>query len=130
VGIAWVAVRSLRPVGPGNVFEATLVPGGITREGGEIQTITIPAGTDTLRLRLVLPREEYQEYEINLLDSADNCLLQRDHLTASSVSGQKFLNLDISSTLIKRDTYQIKLSARTSGPYEPVATYNFRINHT
>ena len=37
--------------GPGKVFEATLVPGGVVREGGEIQTISLAAGKFLCRLR-------------------------------------------------------------------------------
>ncbi|HXI23846.1 MAG TPA: hypothetical protein VNG71_08215 [Pyrinomonadaceae bacterium] len=127
VGIAWVALRSSRPAGPGNVFEATLVPGGITREGGAIQTISIPPGADTVRLRLILPPDQYQDYGIQLLASDGTSLRTLEGLKSAEASGQKSLQVDIPAQLLRRDTYKLKLSGSTSGSYEKIASYNFRV---
>jgi hypothetical protein len=126
-GLAWTALKSFRPTGPGRVFEATLAPGGVTREGGgEIQTITIPSGTDTLRLQLILPREQYQVYQIDLRSQGIS-MWTSDQLTATEVSGRRFLRMDIPATNLRRDGYQIKLSARSTGAFEEITSYNFRI---
>ena len=128
-GLAWIAFKSFRPTGPGRVFEATLVPGGITREGGEIQTITIPPGTDTLRVRLILPTEPYGDYKIELLSSDRSPVMTRDRLTATEASGSKSLFFDVRATALKRDTYRLKVSGRSVGPYEELASYNFKISN-
>ena len=125
--IAWVALRSSHPIGPGNVFEATLVPGGVVREGGEIQTISLAAGTDTVRLRLILPAEEYSNYKVVLVDSNRSLTVTRDQLTPTDTSGKKSLFIDIPGTTLRPDTYQLTLSARSTGAYEEIASYNFRI---
>lgn len=127
-GIAWVALHSSRPVGPGNVFEATLVPGGVTREGGEIQTIKLPPGTDTLRLQLMLPTDQSSEYRVDLIASDGTLILTRSHLTAAETAGKKFLHVDIPALVFKRDTYRMKLSARSQGPYQNITSYIFEIN--
>ena len=126
-GLAWMSLRSLRPAGPGNVFEATLVPGGVVREGGEIQTISLAAGTDTLRLRLILPSEPYPDYKAVLVDSNDTFTVTRDQLTPTDTSGKKMLLFEIPATTLRPDTYRLRLSARSTGAYEEIATYNFRI---
>jgi hypothetical protein len=127
VGIAWLALRSSRPRGPGNVFEATLVPGGVVREGGEIQTISIPPGADTVRLKLILPPDQYQDYGIELLASDGTSLRTLESLKSVQASGQKSLQVDVPAKLFRRDTYKLKLSGRTSGSSEEIASYNFRI---
>jgi hypothetical protein len=127
VGIAWVALRSLRPGGPGNVFEATLVPGGIPREGGGIQTISIRPGADTVRLRLILPPEQYQDYGIELLTSDGTSLRTQDNLKSAEAPGQKSLQVDVPARLLKRDTYKLVLSGRTTGSYDKIESYNFRV---
>jgi len=127
VGIAWMALRSSRPAGPGKVFEATLVPGGVVREGGEIQTISLAAGTDTLRLRLILPSEQYPNYKTVLVDSNGTSAVTRDDLTPIDTFGKKSLLFDIPATTLRPDTYRLRLSARATGAYEEIASYNFRI---
>lgn len=126
-GLAWLSLRGLRPAAPGNVFEATLVPGGVVREGGEIQTISLAAGTDTLRLRLMLPAEEYSNYKVVLVDSNRTITVTRDHLTPADTSGKKSLLIDIPATTLRPDTYQLTLSARSTGAYEEITSYNFRL---
>lgn len=127
-GLAWIALKSFRPTGPGRVFEATLVPGGITREGGEIQTITVPAGTDTLRLRLILPVEPYREYKVELIASDGSLVLMRDRLTPTDALDSKSLFVDVPATALKRDNYRIKLGGTSAGAAdENIASFSFRI---
>ena len=126
-GLAWIAFKGFRPSGPGRVFEATLVPGGLTREGsGEIQTITIPPGMDSLRVRLILPVEHYEDYKIELLSSDSSSVLTRDQLKSTEESGKNVLFVDVPANL-RRDTYRLKLSARSTGAYEEITSYTFRI---
>lgn len=127
-GGGWIVVKNLRPANPEQVFEATLVPGGISREGGAIQTIKIPAGMDTLRLHLTLPAEQYSSYQIELIASDGHSVLTRDQLAATETPGKKTLNMDIPTNRLRSDSYRLKLSARSTEAYESVATYNFRIS--
>jgi hypothetical protein len=128
--VSWMAIRTLRPTGPGNVFEATLIPGGVTREGGgEIQTITIPAGTDTVRLQLLLPVNQLSEYKAELIDGNGDSVMTRSQLTATESAGKKTLVVDIPARSLRRDTYRLKLSGRSAGAYEDIASYNFRTSN-
>ena len=126
-GGGWLVVRNLRPANPGQIFEATLIPGGISREGGAIQTVTIPSGTDTVRLQLTLPAEQYSWYRIELIGSDGTSVLTREQLTPTDNAGKKLLRLDIRATTLRPDTYRLKLNGRSQGPYEEIASYNFRV---
>jgi hypothetical protein len=128
-GLGWIAFKSFRPTGPGRVFEATLVPGGVTREGGEIQSITLPTGTDTLRVRLILPTEHYEDYKVELLSSDSSSVLTREHLTITEASGNKSLFFDVQARALRRDTYRLKLSGRSAGSYEELTSYNFKLSN-
>jgi hypothetical protein len=123
-GLAWMLIP--RPAGPAKVFEATLTPGGLTREGGELQTISIPPGPNTLRVRLILPAGQYEDYKIELFSSNNSPVLTRDQLNSTEEAGKKVLYVDITANL-RRDTYKLKLSARSAGAYEGIASYNFQI---
>jgi hypothetical protein len=127
-GLGWMALRSVRPTGPGNVFEVALLPGGISRDGGQMQTISIPPGTNTLRLHLALPAEQYRDYKIDLLASDSSLAFNRDNLAPHSAnSAETSLVVDIPANRIRPDSYRLKLSGRSTGAYEGIATYNFRV---
>jgi hypothetical protein len=126
-GLAWITIQSLRPAGQERVFEATLVPGDVLREGGEIQTISIAQGSDTVRLKLILSDNSSQDYQINVLASDGSSVLLRDRLISKEEAGRKSLSVDIPTKTLKPDTYRIKLSGRSSGAYEEIASYTFRV---
>ena len=126
-GLAWVTIQSLGPAGRGRVFEATLVPGDVLREGGETQTISIGQGSDIVRLKLILSDNQSQDYQVNVLASDGSSVLLRDQLISKEDTGRKSLSVDIPAKTLKPDTYRIKLGGRTSGPYEELASYTFRV---
>jgi hypothetical protein len=125
-GVSWLAIKTWQPSGPGKVFEATLAPGGVVREGGEVPAISIPAGTDTLRLNLLLPDNDDQDFKVELRGSDSKTIWTKDHLSPITTAGKKSLRIDVSTHLVQRDTYRIKLSSRSSGAYEESASYTFR----
>lgn len=130
-GFSWIVIRGLRPGGPGRVFEATLTPSEVLREGGgSIQTISIPPGTDTLRLDLILSDDHSQDYQVNLVASDGSSVWTRDHLTSKESGGRKVLSVDVPAKDLKPDTYRIKLSGRSSGSYEEIEGYSFRVKQS
>lgn len=127
-GVSWIVIRGLRSAGPGRVFEATLTPSEVLREGGgAIQTISIPSGTDTLRLDLVLSDDHSSDYQVNLVASDGSSVWTRDHLSSKEAAGRKVLNVDLPAKDLKPDTYRIKLRGRSSGAYEEIEGYSFRV---
>ena len=127
-GLSWMAIRSFQSVGPGRVFEATLVPVGVIREGGEMQTISMPPDTDTVRLNLVLPTDQYRDYGVELLASDGRSVLTQENLHSVEASAKKSLLVDVPAHLLNRDAFRLKLHARSAASFEDIATYTFRVN--
>jgi anti-sigma factor RsiW len=129
VGAAWFIVRNLStPVVPGKVFAVTVTPSGLTRDGGQIQTLSIPPSTDTVRLQLALPLQPFQEYSIRLMNGSGASVWQADRLRSIESSGNTFLEVDVPASLLKPDYYRVKLQGRSTGPAEELPSYNFRVN--
>jgi hypothetical protein len=126
VGVSWLALRS-RVNDPGKVFAITLTPGGLTRGDGDIQTVTIPPGTGTARLQLVLPADQSSDYAVRLLTRDGNTVWHSEGLKPTEASGKRLVEVDVAADLLKRDTYRLRLSARSSGPYEEIVSYHFRV---
>jgi len=127
-GVSWMVIRNRQPSGPGHVFEATLLPGGIIREGGEVQMISIPAGTDTVRFHLLLPENSYREYGVLIVSSAGESIWSVNALKAIEISGKKTIEVDVSTGLLPADVYRLKLRGRNDNTYEDFSSYAFRVN--
>lgn len=126
VGISWLAVRSWRTPAPslGTVYAVTLAPGGPSRSDGDIQTISIPADTDTVRLQLMLPADQSTAYSVRILAGDGQMVWQDESLKPAEASGKKVLEVNVPANLLKRDTYRIRLRAPS---LEEIASYTFRI---
>jgi hypothetical protein len=129
IGISWVVFNNLRPTprGTGNVLVVTLTP-GLVRETGEIKSIHIPPGTDSVRLQLGLIADEYQSYRAELITSERAGVLVEENLRPELAAGNKIINLTIPVDLLKHDDYRVRLSGRhTDGSYEDIGSYVFRV---
>ena len=130
--VSWVAVKQLRSTGshePGQVLAVVLTP-GLNRsiDGGEIKKISIPAGTDTIELRLELPKAEYATYRAEVLRSDQTILATIDGLKPATANAKASITVALSASLIKRDDYSVKLAGkRSDSVYEDVASYIFRV---
>ena len=130
--VSWMAVKQLRSTGshePGQVLAVVLTP-GLNRsiDGGEIKKISIPAGTDTIELRLELPKAEYATYRAEVLRSDQTILATIDGLKPVTANAKASITVALSASLIKRDDYSVKLAGkRSDSVYEDVASYIFRV---
>lgn len=128
VGISWVVLKNLStssPRGPGNVFAVALEP-GLTRDSGEIRKFSIPPNTDTIRLELALPDNQYQYYEAILQDGNGHILLTKKNLKAQSFNGHLTLLVDV--TPMSPGDYRLILNGLiANGNIESVASYSFRV---
>ena len=129
IGISWIAFNSLRPTprGSGKLLIVSLTP-GLTRENGEIKSITIAPETESVQLNLELPATEFPGYQAELLTGERESLLVKADLRPESVDGKRFINFTIPAELLKRNDYRVRLSGRTAaGTYEPLSSYTFRV---
>ncbi|MCM3874090.1 MAG: hypothetical protein ND895_25660, partial [Pyrinomonadaceae bacterium] len=95
IGISW-SVLNLRQAtrGSGKVMLVNLTPGQI-REGGEVKSIQIQPGTDSVQFQLGLLSDEYQSYRAELLSSDRAVVLTREGLKSESAGGNRIINLTL-----------------------------------
>ena len=127
--VTWVVVRSVRPREPRAVFAAQLTPGGVTRAGGDVQQLVVPAGTGELRLELRLAARDHQTYRATLLDAEGATLHTADRLAPQvSADGAPVVVLTVPAHDAPPGDYQLRLTGlNASAPPEPADTYRFRI---
>jgi hypothetical protein len=129
IGVSWTVLKSSRPTThlAGNVLLVTLTP-GLSRESGEIKSIRIQPGIDSVQLQLGLISDEYQIYRAELLNSERSSVLTKEDLKPEYAPGNKIVNLTVPVELLKRDDYRVKLSGRRpDGGHEDVGGYVFRV---
>jgi hypothetical protein len=132
VGV-WLAAKNpaqQTPAGPAtaSIVTAVLIPGA-SREGGEITRISIPAGTDTIQLRLALPPGDYEKYRAAILTSQGTSVWTGTNLQPEQLVEGKFIVLKLPADIFRRDDYQVKLSGQlANSSFEDAATYTFRIS--
>lgn len=127
--VTWVAVRSWRPREPRAVFAAQLTPGGVTRAGGDVQQLVVPAGTGELRLELRLAARDHEVYRAALLDAEGATIHTADRLAPQvSADGAPVVVLNVPAQDAPPGDYQLRLTGlNASAPPEPAATYRFRL---
>lgn len=126
---SWVALKNVRtPLrNPGNVLAVALEP-GLTRDSGEIKKFTNPPDSDTIRLQLALPDNQYQSYKAVLQNSNGDILLTKSNIKAQSANGHPALQVDLIPNLIPPGDYRITVSGLTAdGNSESVSSYSFRV---
>lgn len=130
VGVSWIAWKNWKkspPPDPGKVLAVTLTS-GLSRSDGETIRVSIPADTGTLRLKLLLPSNQYQFYEASLLDSNGRTLTTKNSLKPDQVDGQPAVFLDVFTDRMPPGDYRVKVNGLTdTGNAESVASYSFRV---
>jgi hypothetical protein len=128
IGVAsWTALKNPVSQNPSQVLAVTLTP-GLTRDGGEITKVSIPPGTDTLQLKLQLPKTDYSSYRAEVFTSEPASIAIGEGLQSETSPTGKFITVSISTSLVKRDDYSVKLGGkRADGTYEDVTSFVFRV---
>lgn len=123
--VSWIVFHKWRQQQPGNTYIVTLTP-GLVRDAGETKKITAPPGTDTLRLRLELPINEYESFRAALLNEERREVWAREGLRPGT-SGN-LIDFDVPAKLVSPGDYQVKVSGRlTNGNVEELSAFRFRI---
>lgn len=103
-----------------------LVP--TTRGAGDVPTLIIPAGTDTVSLRLELEADAFPRYRAAITDpSTDRIVFKEERLRAAPADGAKSLTLRFPAALLKPQVYTVDVSGIPArGAAELVGSYSFR----
>ena len=128
VWLAWKTLSNPVPREPGRVLAVTLTP-GLSRDDSEpIKKVLLTPDTDTLRLQLLLPQNQYQSYEAVLSDSLGRIVMSWNKLSAPPTAAGTAVFLDVPASRLPPGDYRLRLNgANTTGGGESVASYSFRI---
>lgn len=130
VGLSWIAYKnSLQTPRPaGNVYVATLMPGQTRDESSQTTRLSIPSGTGTVELRLLLASDEGESYRAELLTSERVSVMVIDDLKPQIQGNEKFVAINLPANILQRDYYQVRLSGRHGdGSYQETNRYQFRV---
>lgn len=130
VGVSWFAWRNLSPGprDPGRVLSFVLTPGLSRGDAEEGNRLTVPAGTGTVRLQLLLPENRHESYEASLVDAEGRTLINDRNLPKQLANGQPGVVLEVAASLMPAGDYRVKLNGvNPDGNSESVASYSFRI---
>jgi hypothetical protein len=113
------------PLHSGKTFAVELVP-GLSRDGGGIQQVTVPADTETLQLHLKVPNvSAYQTYRAILQAADGRDISHHKDLRRDPASSDRII-CPISAALLEPGNYSLKLSGLVrQNEYEDVARYYF-----
>jgi hypothetical protein len=99
------------------------------RGPGQIQTISVPAKTDSVAMQLELEPNAYSLFSVSLLDQSGNKTLWRSSkLKAKVAANSKSLTLGFRAAILKPQTYVLRVSGISAkGVTEIVGDYPFRV---
>jgi len=119
--------RGQRPSGTAAIASFILVPQ--LRGAGQAKTVTIPAGTEQVAMRLQLEPNQYSTYSVTLLDqSSHKTLWNSGKLKAKGPADSKSLNVSFRAALLKPQTYVLQVSGiSASGTPDILGDYPFRV---
>jgi hypothetical protein len=126
LGLSWAVIRSSRPGGPRQVLAVVLTPGGVTRGGGDAQQVTLPDGTDEVRLRLRLAADESQGYRAALLDARGATVFTAEGLRPEPDEGGEVVALSVPAGDLPSGHYLLRLEGVRAGGPERAGSYYFR----
>jgi hypothetical protein len=128
-GLTWVALRGLRTGEPRQVFAVALTPELRTRSGGgDAQQVSMPAGTDALRLQLRLADDDFQSYETTLVGPDGATVLTADGLKPEQSDGGRVVNVVVPAQSTPPGEYQVKLvGVHADGSKESADGYRFKV---
>ena len=126
LGISWVLINTMRTVSidrPGNVVSAVVAP---VLDDGQVNRITIPIDTDTLRLDLIIEGDAYRSYRAVLLRDDGAEAWRREDLKLQNQMGNRFIVVNIPASALTTGYYQIKVSGKLpNDTFEDVDDYRF-----
>jgi hypothetical protein len=105
-----------------------VLTGGLVRDGGTVQTLQIPAGTETVRLTLPIS-DSYVSYRV-VIQTPDGKTVWRGD-AAPTVPGAKSLLVTVPARAFVSGDYILSVTGVTaSGRSETAADFSFRVKKT
>lgn len=100
-----------------------------TRGVSQLPTISVPPGTNRLRVTLQLEANDFSQYQVALKDPAtDHVLWHSDKLRAKPEANSETVSFTLSANLFRTQNYIMELSGvADSGAMEIVSSYPFKV---
>jgi hypothetical protein len=110
-----------------NIASFILTPS--LRGTNQLQTVAIPAGTESVEMRLELESDDFSNYRVALQNQADGQTLWQSGKIKSKTSGtNKFLYARFPANLLRSQIYTLQVSGiNSNGISEIISDYSFRI---
>jgi hypothetical protein len=102
---------------------------GLSRSQAEDTELVVQPQHALIKLDLVLDLDEYSTYGVSIQSADDRELVSRKGLRARGPASQRTISVEFPSRILREGTYVVKVTGRTSsGTYEPVSGYRFRLS--
>ena len=113
----------------GGLSVASFILAPQLRSAGQIQTISVPAKTDSVAMQLELEPNAYSLFSVSLLDqSGDQALWRSSKLKAKVAGVSKTISVSFRAAVLKPQTYLLRVSGISAkGAAEIVGDYPFRV---
>jgi hypothetical protein len=101
---------------------------GLSRSPADDTELVVHPQQTLIKLELVLDLDEYSTYDISIQSADDRELVSRKGRRARGPAAQRTISVEFSSRILPEGTYVVKVTGHTSsGNYEPVSGYRFRL---
>jgi anti-sigma factor RsiW len=99
----------------------------LLRDTSEANTFSVPPGTETVVLKVVLEAGDYSSYSALIQTTSGANVWRRDRLRSPRGRNGKVLVLELPARLLPAGEYVLELRGQTGGKSEEIAGYSFRI---
>jgi hypothetical protein len=119
--------RSAQPA-PELSIATFVLPPGLVRDGTAATTFAIPAGTDVVRLRIVLDKgDEYPAYRAELRTASGNSVWKSDAGSIQTDAAGQSIALEVPAELLPAERYELTLTGVNRDVAEDIGYYYFSI---
>ena len=119
--------RDERPPFPTNALSFFLSPGFARGSSGEPQTLTVPAGVQSIKLRITLTRSDYQNYRA-IVQTPEGAEMWKQNIRPVKLRSGAAVLLQIPASRFTRNDYILKIIGTTAtGEVEDASSYYFRV---
>jgi len=106
---------------------SVVLESGLTRSAGEMKRLSVPAGTELVRITLHIPDSPGGVMREELLNFDRRKIWSQELEASAAETKSRSLSIFIPAYLLKPDDYLIKLSRESQDRFDEVATYSFRV---
>lgn len=126
--LSWIGYRSLNPRGPSQVIAVTLSGAPVIREGGSVQTVTLPDGDVSVQFSLQVPPAPFENYQAVLHNADGNVLLTSEKSKRPPANADQKIVVNVPAGFLPNGDYQFVLNGlNEKDEPDSVASYRFRV---